>query len=161
MNLTQLHPRLAQVEGSRDMRLAAMEAASRRVPARWQRNANPTPPLYFVVGGTVLPSGQTIGLVRRSDTVAGSEMPAGTGGSSGDILPQPAFPFPSGLPNGIAIGQNVATLAYAFILCDARTTYASNVPMGHRLYCGANVILDKVVSGVTYRYICLLAVAAY
>lgn len=115
--------------------------------------------LYMVVGGNILPSGQTVGVARRTDAVAGSEMPAGTGGSSGDTLIQPAYPFPAGLPLGVGVGQHVFTLAYAFLLIDNHTTFASDLPLGRRAFTGTTVNLDKIVGGVTYRYPCYLVIS--
>lgn len=122
---------------------------------------SPIAPLYFVVGGNVLASGQTIGVAKRSDAVAGSELPAGVGGSSGDIITMPAFPIPAGLPSGVGVGQHITNLNYVFLLLDNRTFYSGDIPLMHRAYTGSIVNLDRVVAGVTYRYPCQLIVAGF
>ncbi len=139
----------------------AQAVAARPIRTKYGGASSGALPLYFITSGTALPSGQTIGLVRRSDAVAGSEMPAGVGGSAGDVLVQSANPIPAGLPDGVCVGQNISDLSYAFLLCDSNTSYASNLPLGRRCFVGTVINLDKVVSSVTYRYPCYLVIAGY
>ncbi len=119
------------------------------------------PPLYWVAGGNVLPSGQSYGLVKRADAVLASEFAAGTGGSSGDIVQMAPWPVPTNLPMGAGVGQHVITGAYGFVVLDSQSSFISDLPMGYRFLAQQAVSYDVVAAGVTYRYTCLIVITGF
>ena len=135
----------------------------RQVPSTFVAPVNASV-LWRVIGGNILLTLGCIGINRRADAVAGSEMPAGTGGSSGDIISMPASStVPVGLPNGVGIAQSVADGSFAWIVLDATNdpaTPSTNLSVPSLVLnelltlLPSTRILDKVVGGVTYRYSC-------
>ena len=119
------------------------------------------PPLYFIAGGNLLVSGLSVGIVKRTDAVAGTELPVGTGGAPGDIVTVPANPIPANLPPGVGVGIHCITGASTFLLLDSRASYVSDLPINRRVYAAGTVNLDRVRGGITYRYACLLIMAGY
>jgi hypothetical protein len=109
--------------------------------------------LYVVVGGNVLPGCLTQGIQKRTDAVAGSELPVGTGGPG--IVIQEPFPIPALIPNGVGVVRQVATNTYAFALLDVDSGYAEDLGMGFPVNGGVFVNLDRVDGATTYRYPCI------
>ena len=119
-------------------------------------------PLYQVIGGNALTYLGKQGIVRRTDTVLGSELPAGTGGASGDIIVISANSTPAGLPNGVGVAQNLVTGAYVFVVLDATTSASMpDLVRDDILQSTSSINLDRVVSGVTYRYVCFKPFAGW
>lgn len=146
-----------------EKRIEELERTIRRIPSRFAGGGGPTqtPPLYFIAGGNLLVSGLTVGILKRTDTVAGTELPVGTGGAPGDTVTVLANPIPANLPAGVGVGIHCITGAYSFLLLDSRASYVSDLPLNRRCYAGGTVNLDRVSGGITYRYACLLILAGY
>lgn len=146
-----------------ESRIQDLEQLTRRIPSRFAGGggASSTPPLYFIAGGNLLVSGLSVGIVKRTDAVAGTEMPVGTGGAPGDTVTVLANPIPANLPPGVGVGVHCITGAYSFLLLDSRASYASDLPINRRAYAAGTVNLDRVSGGITYRYVCLLIMAGY
>ena len=141
-----------------EARIQALEQLTRRIPSRFAGGGSvASPPIYFIFGGNVLPSsgGSTLvsGIARRTDSVLASELPNGTGGSSGDTVIVPAWPIPASMPLGTGVGKNVFTNKFAFLLNDANGAFPGDMPINRKAYVGGTINLDKVSGGITYRYV--------
>lgn len=132
---------------------------ARRPVVDWCQ-VRPLPAIYNVIYGNILNGGNSTtfagGILRRTDTVAASEMPNGSGGSPGDTVIVPAFPLLANLPNGVGVGVSPYDGSYAYLLNDARTNFPGDLPLNRRTDVASSVNLDKTAGGVTYRYICWL-----
>lgn len=119
-------------------------------------SVTPAPNLFFIQGMNPLPGVGLLGIQKRTDTVLGSEMPAGTGGNSGDTIAIAASPSITGVPNGVGLAIRLGTTnGYVWVINDVRSPFAGDLGAGQRMTSGGlQVNLDKVVSGITYRYVC-------
>ena len=162
---TELGGTLAQVvqRNQADQSKTAAGVAARPLIPMMGGGAATTPsPLYQVLGGNALTYLGKQGIVRRTDTVLGSELPAGTGGASGDIIVISANSTPAGLPNGVGVAQNLVTGAYVFVVLDATTSASMpDLVRDDILQSTSSINLDRVVSGVTYRYVCFKPFAGW
>ena len=109
-------------------------------------------PYFTILGGNTLTAPVVAGIIYRSDTVAVSELPAGTGGTG--IVTMPAWPIPSGLPNGVGVCRQVGTAKYYFVLLDSTNLAQVNYDLrvGRGMFGYAEFNMDVVVGPVTYRY---------
>ena len=138
------------------LKQVASDAAKRPlIPAVAGGGDVAAPNIYTIQGNNSIPGTGELGIVKRTDTVLASEMPAGVGGTG--IVTMPAYPIPLGLPDGVGVGLRLTTgNEYAFILLDSRSFVNSDVFAGQRVGIGGQVNLDVVVGPVTYRYACLV-----
>lgn len=141
-------------------RIEALERLTRRIPSRFVGGGSSDPTaLYRIIAGNVLPSIPGLGIARRTDTVLGSELPAGVG--TGVVL-VPANPGAVGLPNGVGVAQRVDDGSYVWVLNDA--TLATSTPdlqYGDIIEQATVKNLDKVVGADTYRYVCLQPISGW
>lgn len=149
-------------------RLADAEARLRRMPVRFGRGGSGggviATPVWQVYDGPLLTYLNCMGIVRRSDSVLASELPAGTGGTSGQTVLVPAWPSHPTLPAGMGVVRqiNSAEEVYAFVLNDARQGVASPDLIAGQIVLGAGwVDLDVPSGGVTYRYACLIPASGW
>lgn len=142
-----------------EARIQALEQLTRRIPSRFAGGgAAAAPTIYVVSGGNALNAGSgyafSAGILRRTDQVAASELPVGSGGSPGDTVTVPAWPIPSRLPLGIGVAQAQFGSAYIFVVNDARSNFPGDLPIGRRVWVGSSVNLDVSSGGINYRYVC-------
>ena len=127
-------------------------------------NASPVgivpPALYVILAGNTLPTWGTPGISKRTDAVAGSELPAGSGGTGIVFMPAVNPPPVSGWPLGVGVGRNMSTLALDWLLLDINSPYNGDVQADDFTPCiSTYMMLDKVVGSVTYRYPCRLVLS--
>lgn len=142
-----------------EARIQTLEQIVRRIPSRFAGGGASTPPaIYVSSGGNALNAGSgyafSAGILRRTDQVAASELPVGSGASPGDTVLVPAWPIPANLPLGVGVAQAQFGGAYIFVLNDNRSNFPGDLPIGRRVWVGSTVSLDKVSGGITYRYVC-------
>lgn len=139
-------------------RIARMEQLTRRIPSRFAGGgASAVPNLFRIQGGNTIPGCQTVGIQKRTDTVLGSELPAGSGGTG--VVIMPAFPIPVGLPNGVGVARRETSNDYVFALNDATSGGTFDLPAGQPCTGYTTVNLDRVVGPITYRYVCFIVAA--
>lgn len=148
-----------------DWALAEIDAMKQRlamVPSTFVGEGASSSPLFQILGGNTITYLGKQGIARRTDAVAGSELPVGTGGVSGDTIIVPANPIPVGLPNGVGVALNVVTGIYSFVVLDSTTSAATpDLIRDDIIESIATLNLDKVSSGITYRYVCIRPVPGW
>lgn len=144
---------VVQQQGAATKKLAAQMSQRPLIPAMGGGSAPAPAGLYIVVGGNLIPGCLAQGVQKRTDAVAGSELPVGTGGPG--VVVQSAFPVPTGLPNGVGVMRQVGTGTHVFALLDSGSAYPGDVATPFAVVGGATVNLDRVVGSTTYRYPCV------
>lgn len=145
---------IVQKQGAETKKLAAQVAARPLIPAIAGGAAPAAASLYVVVGGNILPGCLTQGIQKRTDAVAGSELPIGTGGPGIAVQVATGTP-PSGLPNGVGVVRQIVTNTYTYALLDSGSGYADDAALGFPINGGVTVNLDRVDGATTYRYPCI------
>ena len=119
--------------------------------------------LWICQGGNTIPTLGRTGISRRSpdSVISPSELPDGAPGTG--LIIVPASPIPAGLPNGIGVIQNIAGES-AFCRIDqgfAGAFGAQDIASGEGVFVGGISNIDKVGSGVTWRYVCYSPIFGY
>lgn len=138
-------------------RLAASVAARPLIPMMGGGAVATAPAIYVIQGNNALPGSAQVGIAKRSDAVAASELPVPTitpTPVSGDTVIVPAFPAPAPLPNGIGIAVQMFTGTYVFVCLDSRSGVGYDLFAGNQFFSGGTVNIDLVSGGITYRYVC-------
>lgn len=123
-----------------------------RTPDRWVGASQSPIPEFTILGGNTLVAPVAPGIVYRSDTVADSELPTGSGGPG--IVIVPAWPIPAGLPNGVGVCRRVGAAEYFFVLLDSTNLALVNYDLkaGDSLFGYSQFTRDRIVGATTWRY---------
>ena len=138
-------------------RIAKLEQLTRRIPSRFAGGGSTSAANIFIVQGmNPLPGVGLLGIQKRTDAVLGSEMPAGTGGSSGDTVTVAASPSITSVPLGVGIALRIGSSTdYVWVINDSNSPFSGDIGMGQRMSPGGiKINLDKVAGSITYRYAC-------
>lgn len=147
-----------------EQEVADLRERLRQVPGVFSPSSEVAPiDLYQVVAGQLLSYVGRQGIVKLEGNLAASALPDPGGGVDGQITVVPAYPWPSGLPDGIGIGLRIGTTTdYVFLLNDYRVgTNGPDAIVGDIVLPAGTANLDKIVGAKTYRYVCLLCPAAW
>lgn len=136
--------------------LAALRRQMDRLPAIIPAAQSSNDLLYQVVWGQLLPTLARQGIAYSASLVTGASLPDPGGGVDGQITAVPAFPYPTGLPNGVGVAQVVGSSKYVFVVHDGRTAAKPDAVAGELFVSAGTVNLDKVVGAKTYRYACVI-----
>lgn len=72
--------------------------------------------LYRIVAGNSLAYLGSLGIIKRADAVAASELPDGAGSVATTVPPTPGA---IGLPNGVGVAQSIDGTSYIWVLLDS------------------------------------------